>query len=1413
MNEPLVVPIDAPAPIAAPVEMPEAPLAMNQAEFLHHQSMYQAMMVMQGHSPIPQAPPPVATPPPPLPPQTATPVAPPPPVTPAPITTPPITPYPQTMSPYPMVGEPAPPMAMAPPLPPTQAMMAEGQMTFMQDLQANVIPAAYIGGQAMMAQGAHIQTAMGRLFGTADYVPEEETFAEAVAAMAGLRRPRNVTQAEFQHMAAQDVATRMTLGTMGGLLDVGIPTVAAGAISTLMTGGLGLGLGLVAAFLPEMLGISGEMVQEHFARRQAIEDLSQSFITGAVSRNPLGRGFTREEASDITNFIEDSRIADTFFDRDEFDEILAKSMDSGLFSAVRSTDDFKTQFKELRENLRLVMQTMGQSIEEGVETLSELRRYGINRPSDIQSFLVEARSAAAMSGVNPDVAAQMGTMSGEGFRGTGISMAMGARMGLQNLEVAGTMMAQGRMDSEVVRQLGGATGVARSITQMQQGMLLHDRSIQQAFQSSARGGIVNLEELTDAFTGQRSRMDISQASVQRALEGGIAGIYQNLARKPEMISNMPEELAPLAAIYPFRQRALQLARVNPSVDPDDPELLKGLMMDQGVDHNRAEAMVSAYHNMFDPAMMRQRERQARLMMMPERESIWQPLREFWGGIYRPIERGITDFAEDIERDVGDTLHRMQGGIIYEGVGEGLSTTAMQWARDRDTEILEGAERVDRDVWLRRTDITTENLEDLRRMLTEDLPEIPGEGSNVPNFVRNQIAQRHIRQQALRTLTNRNATLEQIEQALSDLQRLDPSFLENPFVRGLTNNPVELREQTPLIDVVGGEQPITEESANWMRAYLPEQTLPDATSARDIYDMYAHHGRWYNFSIGTTDPRESINAMISRGDLPADFAGLLEAEGLGGRARVMHLDQDDPVRRLYEQTQAQMEAEGIEPGSMDASAYLLQNTQERIRERNATALSEGVVLRPQDVTTSTVERARQAFRAAGDVGDEFLTAFRAGEEIDTEMLQELRENSAIRQSPLAQHVLRNLDDFRDREGFVDFLTTRRRTPTREQTRDATEEGREAVRTRQRELQQLAIEAGAATDEMGRGWLEQDLTDEQKLQRIERMGEDLNLTPAELRQLYSMTYGQELEAVTVFDAKQGLITTTLGTEDPTEALINLMERATPTSPTLYGRMGFWVKAYAGLVSPGAGGVGALEPIFEDHPGIQSEVLKFLTAEDALGRLDEGSEEYKEAQKVSEEAKYRLSLGLTRALGEKGARRTLGTISSLVGNETFMAGLPSIIERMRGRAVDALFAKESSLSMAEQGALSGLLSREPIDQDQASLLKKTLSDKGDAALDELMELYKDGVTDEERGRAGELRENVLSEFLQNNQGAVARRQQGTAEMQAGYASIAENLEQAASILATVAASLKESNDNFALHTNMNAGQSGWQGFPYRQ
>jgi len=1386
MNEALINPIDAPPPIEAPVEMPEPPLAMNQAEFLHHQSMYQAMMVMQGHSPIPQAPPPVAAPPPPPLPQTPTPVAPPPQVTPLPVT-PPVVPS-VAMSPYPMVGEPVPPMMIAPPLPPAQGMMAQGQTTFMQDLQANVIPAAYIGGQAMMAQGAHIQTAMGRLFGTADYVPEEETFSEAVAAMAGLRRPRNVTQAEFQHMAAQDVATRMTLGTMGGLLDVGIPTLAAGAFSTLMTGGLGLGLGLGAAFLPGMLGISGEMVQEHFARRQAIEDLSRSFITGAVSRNPLGRGFTREEASDITNFIEDTRIADTFFDRDEFDEILAKGMDTGLFSAVRSTDDFKTQFKDLRENLRLVMQTMGQSIEEGIETLSELRRYGINRPSDVQTFLVEARSAAAMSGVNPDVAAQMGTMSGEGFRGTGISMAMGARMGLQSLEIAGTMMAQGRMDSEVVRQLGGATGVARSITQMQQGMLLHDRSIQQALLSSSRGSIINLEDLTDAFTGQRSRMDISQASVQRALEGGIAGIYQNLARKPEMLSNMPEELAPLAAVYPFRQRALQFARANPSVDPDNPELLKGLMMAQGIDHNRAEAMVSSYLNMFDPAMMRQRERQARLMMMPERESIWQPVREFWGGIYRPIERGITGFAEDIERDIGDALHRMQGGIIYEGVGEGLSATARQWASDR-TPSATSIRDTGADVWLRRRDITGENLEDVRRLLTEDLPEIPEEDSGVPDFLRRQIVQRHTRQQALQVLSNPESTPQEVQQAATDLRGLDRSLLQNPVARGLANNPVALREQTALPDILGGEQDISEDEVNQVRARLQEQT-PSATSARQLYEMYAHHGRLFNWSIGTTDPRESINAMVSRGDLPADFAALLQAEGEGGHQGVMQLDEDSAVRRLYVKTRAEMEARGIDPATMDVSAYLLQDAQTRIEEQNRVALSEGVVLRPQDVTVPMVQAARDAFRAAGDVGNDFLGALGRGEEISDEMLQELQQNFAIRQSPIAQQFLRNRDDFGT--DFTSFLTLYRPNP--QQQGDATKAVRNALRKREGELEQLAIDVGGMVDEKtGKGWLEQDLKQAEKMQRLRKEAEarGIRFTPAEERETYRKTYGEDLEAQNVLDTQHSTTLHALGQQDSGEAFRSLIrERQIGDSPSL-------------MVPYGAALVGGdLESALKDHPGLQSDIISFITA--------------KEGTPAHTEALRALNIGLRRALGED-AGDALGTIKSWRGDETFMARLPTIIEGMKSETEHAWMLPTSALSQAQRDAWSLLRSpdgRSWSPEDVAGL-QQILPDRLDKRLkEEILPLFEDGMIDkEERQQIDAFRDETWGFMASYNEGATARRQGGTAEMLAGYATVADQLVNAANILAAVADKLKADNDNFALHANMGPGQSGFQGVPYRQ
>ena len=573
-----------------------------------------------------------------------------------------------------------PPMAPPPPLTTREAAVQTFRGDVMQTAQSAM--AAGVTGWGLAKE--QYQSAMlvrEQLFGTANYAPETDTFAQTALGAFGRRQARNMAQGEFELRAQQDLATRLGMGATGITASTIVPSVAS-LLGYAFGGPAALIAGIGATFLPSVLGYKPEVFQEHLQRRRIIQDLSRAFIRGPASDSPLGTGFTRQQAGELSRFVEEYKIGDRFFSDDDVDTILHGGMATGLFSAVRDTDGFKDKFKEVRDNLRLVMQTMNQTIEEGVQTMMELGRIGVTGDPNVKNFLLHTRAAAALSGLSPEAAAQTAFRGAEMLRGTGISMAWGANIGLHNLQALGTMSARKDLDLEAIRQLGGVEGAAHALTQTQLSMIQNDRTIQTQLIAASPHGSLDLNLLGQYMNPNISPYQTGAEAINITAREGLGGIYRRLARQDRIYEDLPEELVPLLAISSARKDAQNLINLGLAKGPADRDFVTGLLMERGISRPEARAMWDQAINAPENArnIFAQQLTEARMLLPNEREPFpWQrwgqDIRRFG---HRYVDRPTIWFGEQAE-DVGrDFVNYFTGNtVIPEELGRGLTQKSIE----------------------------------------------------------------------------------------------------------------------------------------------------------------------------------------------------------------------------------------------------------------------------------------------------------------------------------------------------------------------------------------------------------------------------------------------------------------------------------------------------------------------------------------------------------------------------------------------------------------------------------------------------------------------------------------------------------------------------------------------------------------
>ena len=367
------------------------------------------------------------------------------------------------------------------------------------------------------------------------------------------------------------------------------------AASTAVGGPVGLLAGIGAAFGADAL-INADVYREHLARGAFIEQSSGRYIRPGVSNDVDSKGFSRSEIGELTRFIEETGRGERFFTGDEIDELTKEFTFSGVFDSTRSVDEFKRKFNEAKENLKLIMQEMGTSIEEGTGLMRDLSAVGYG-PQDIKGVVQSAKMAAGYSGISSRAA--MNTILSGGaqiFQGTGFDMSMGSNMMALNISRVGLMDMHGGIDPETLRQMGGTEGAATALTSIQGGML-QSRPVRTVLQAAFRGtGQVDMDVIGRALSGELSNFQVNRLA-RSTLLGDRTNRLAFVGQYDELVENLPTPVAQALAAYPLIQRAQNIKRNHPDMEIT-PDMLKGIaIQDLGMGRNEADLLVSSVTNL------------------------------------------------------------------------------------------------------------------------------------------------------------------------------------------------------------------------------------------------------------------------------------------------------------------------------------------------------------------------------------------------------------------------------------------------------------------------------------------------------------------------------------------------------------------------------------------------------------------------------------------------------------------------------------------------------------------------------------------------------------------------------------------------------------------------------------------------
>lgn len=301
--------------------------------------------------------------------------------------------------------------------------------------------------------------AMGTLYGTAAMAG---WYGGGALMTRGFKAGKNLGKGIFlsqmgygagQQGLRQLAATGGTMGKMGFR--------AAG-----IAGGIVGALPAMAAF-EALTSYTGAIAEDIMDRQETMNFLEASSFRYAPASgadiDPRFGGFNRQARSRIAESIKQIDYSDSRYDMKDLKMVLEGGTELGLFSGTRDAEDFGKKFKELTTTLKQVTTTLHQSLGEGLQTIKQLKDMGFRTPETMSSAIMTADVLGSASGKTAAEMLSLGMQGSQMVRGTGMTMASGAQMMMQNMAQVSQMYSSGTLSSETIAQAGGQQALAQQM--------------------------------------------------------------------------------------------------------------------------------------------------------------------------------------------------------------------------------------------------------------------------------------------------------------------------------------------------------------------------------------------------------------------------------------------------------------------------------------------------------------------------------------------------------------------------------------------------------------------------------------------------------------------------------------------------------------------------------------------------------------------------------------------------------------------------------------------------------------------------------------------------------------------------------------------------------------------------------------
>ena len=480
---------------------------------------------------------------------------------------------------------------------------------------------------------------------------------------------------------------------MGGMGAIGTTYAAGAAGGAGIMGGLGAlasaeGLGAVGA---GMLGTAGlmnpialagmaasvplKMMYQGSQQFSQTRQMLNSYNTAANPMSTTGRGFSNQQASDITTMMRGINAADPFTNFSDVTAVMQRFNEFGMNQGSRDVSDFSRKFKTMMTTVKDMAKTLGTTIEGATQMFGEMRSAGFYRGTDIvgNTNLLKMMQGQGVSG-RMMLGAQMqggGITRSAGLGTTPGAKAVGSMAGL----LAGARMTGSISSEEMMNATGAATpeeALTQYSTQMAGGMTQFlTQSSTGAALTAALGSVNERGE----FTGE---MDEGLMAQMRSGSININNLVQSGRKR---LTNRNSQLS-------FKTKGADVAGAMLGEDPTeafglimksvagekfsqmDPENLIALLTERmtGLDRKTAESMVKIVREgaktRAETTAMMNREAQQKVyeIDVAQNRTISGLKTQFLGGLADKYVRPMEQVGQNLSVGIGEDYQRFVDSI-------------------------------------------------------------------------------------------------------------------------------------------------------------------------------------------------------------------------------------------------------------------------------------------------------------------------------------------------------------------------------------------------------------------------------------------------------------------------------------------------------------------------------------------------------------------------------------------------------------------------------------------------------------------------------------------------------------------------------------------------------------------------------